>query len=178
MNWRQSFEFFNVTVCHIWAVILKILCSQIVCGSSLCSDYRPNRPKKALCHPNIIFHLGVWRGGALLFVCVMYQCVISDRGSVCCAIDLLSDSSFCSADRQWWRAASGRHWLQTSDTVPRSQSLLICSGWTAGDKHAAYSRFRAGSTPLNWTNLEWTQAQLKTSQLTESNFLYILLSML
>ncbi len=159
-----------------------------LCADRLCSDNRPNRPKQAPCCPNIIFHLGVWRGGALLFVCVMYQCVISDRGSVCCAvmsaIDLLSDSSFCSADRQWWRAASGRHWLQTSDTLSHAHRVY----WSALDgrletkththTHTRQCRFRAGSTPLNWANLEWTQAQLKTSQLTESNSLYILLSML
>lgn len=40
-------------------------------------------------------------------------------------------------------------------------------------KTHTYCSFRAVSTPLNWANLEWTQAQLKTSQLTESNSLYI-----
>lgn len=185
MNRRQSLELF-LSLYVTFELLCQRSCTVRLCVDRLCSDNRPNRPKQAPCWPNIIFHLGVWRGGALLFVCVMYQCVISDRGSVCCAvmsaIDLLSDSSFCSADRQWWRAASGRHWLQTSDTLSHAHRVY----WSALDgrletkthTHTRQCRFRAGSTPLNWANLEWTQAQLKTSQLTESNSLYILLSML
>lgn len=111
----------------------------------------------------------------------MYQCVISDRGSavsvsVCCA--------FCqhrSALRQlillrWQtvmeggadsRPARPRH----TDTLSRAHRVHRSDpdGRPETNTQTTHSSFRAVSTPLNWANLEWTQAQLKTSQLTESN---------
>lgn len=128
----------------------------------------------------------IWAFGVSVFVCVMYQCVISDRGSavsvsVCCALcqhRSLSDSSFCSADRQWWRAALTPD-QRVPDTLTHCPALRVHRSDPDGrpetktHTHRTVCSFRAVSTPLNWANLEWTQAQLKTSQLTESNSLYI-----
>lgn len=129
----------------------------------------------------------IWAFGVSVFVCVMYQCVISDRGSavsvsVCCAL-----CQHRSALRQlillrWQtvmeggtdsRPARPRH----TDTLSRARRVHRSDPdgrpETKTHTYTTYCSFRAVSTPLNWANLEWTQAQLKTSQLTESNSLHI-----
>lgn len=77
----------------------------------LCADRLSNPRNSLYVRPNIIFHLGVWR--VSVCVCNVSVCDFWQRKCwwvwVCVvhsvSIDRLSDSSFCSADRQWWRAA-------------------------------------------------------------------------
>ncbi len=132
------FRVVHDTVCHIWAVMSKILYSQIVCGSSLFRQ-QAKPPKTSSVLPKHHFSSGrLTRRSAAVCVCNVSVCDFWQRKCVLCGY-VSHRSALRQLIRLRWQTVmeGGERAALTPDqwhTVPRSQSLLIRSGWTAGDK--------------------------------------------